>query len=800
MHIRTSRYLKSGNFRRNWPKCIALMLIVGSLTASSARADSCFRVGKEASSDEAKRHSTSRRVTLASPITVDASCEYTFDPAGVWHGDLAEHKNAESDFATLTLKLRAKGPAGGLPARPTSIFARKKSGAKGLAGAQIESIFLAGCTEYLLSTGRAFSLTVPVETQQPTISRGSGTDTCGASGLTLYFNPIDERTAPEVVRGGPWPNSLSRDKRDYTLKPGRWAIYGARSGSDIGYLVGRINSGSSYTPLRAGLLARKMASASNQGQWLRASWATGPLRFEPTSEKLRGSDLWAELRTAAAADALWLAKGTSEENAEPLGRLLLAENGNSIALPSSSVSEVMQRRYGPAGKYLVPTYEDWSGLRDDLQVCLAPRYESTRLASAGMVRLPTGSTCSALASLSAPLEAQLGGAAATGQICVRRRMAIMTSDGVKTQQKTSETCTPLPLGVPAESRSDFILAVTGDDIRYTGKPVLPLSMCADNQCQPLPADLWLPLRKSGLLEIRSGATAEQALASQGLTLLRLGVIDLATAWHPVGLYDPSDKPAADRWAELERDEPNVFTYLRRRHRLDFHLAVSPALTAAWNARADLPSQITEKIPVVGGVKGSFPGAKPSTFTAVVTRTAECPKDNAADLREKPLVDPENLLVDERFYVHLVQYQGEDKPYQCFARAGFRVAPRRSLSLVPQIRAGLFGDTQLMVFLTNRAALGVAQPLAYVYWRLVYGLGVDVSASLTAAGTFSKKELSRTGLGLSAAAVWGPEQDLPRLVSVGGMLHLATGTAGKQPIGSIFIACNLSSVFDIAGGR
>jgi hypothetical protein len=304
------------------------------------------------------------------------------------------------------------------------------------------------------------------------------------------------------------------------------------------------------------------------------------------------------------------------------------------------------------------------------------------------------------------------------------------------------------------------------------------------------------------VEIRRGGSTEQALASQGLTLLRLGVIDLGTAWHPVGLFTPDDEetPPANRWTALERDEPEVFTYLRRRHRLDFELESSPALTAAWNARTDLPSHMGQKVPVVGGVKGTFQGIRPATYVALVTLTAECPQDTAAEFREKPRVDPEKLLVDQRFYVHLAQYQGEDKSFQCVARAGFRVAHRHSLALVPQIRAGLFGDTQLVVFITNKAAMGVTLPLAYAYWRLVYGIGVDASVSLTTAGTFNKRELSRTGLGISAAAVWGPEQDLPRLVSVGGMLHLATGTADKQPLGSIFIACNLSTLWDAAGGR
>jgi hypothetical protein len=290
------------------------------------------------------------------------------------------------------------------------------------------------------------------------------------------------------------------------------------------------------------------------------------------------------------------------------------------------------------------------------------------------------------------------------------------------------------------------------------------------------------------------------LASQGLTLLRLGVIDFATAWHPVGLFTAQKKPPANRWTALEHDEPEVFTYLRRLHRLDFYLETSPTLAAAWNVRADLVSQMNEQVPIVGGVQGKFTGARPATFAALVSRSAECPKESAADWRKKPLVDPEKLLVDQLFYVHLAQYQGEDKPFQCVARAGFRVAERRSIPVVPRIRAGLLGDTQLMLFITSKPALGVALPLGYAYLRLVYGLGVDASVSLTAAGTFKKTELSRTGLGLSASAVWGPEYDLPRLISVGGMLHLATGTAHKQPIGSIFIACNLATLFDVAGGR
>jgi hypothetical protein len=164
------------------------------------------------------------------------------------------------------------------------------------------------------------------------------------------------------------------------------------------------------------------------------------------------------------------------------------------------------------------------------------------------------------------------------------------------------------------------------------------------------------------------------------------------------------------------------------------------------------------------------------------------------------MDPERLLPDQAFYVHLAQYSDDTTALRCIARAHMRVAPSRSLRATSQIRVGLLGDVQLQVFLTRPAAIGLSLPLVYGFWRWGYGFGLDASISLSTAITFDPSEVSRSGLMASTAIVWGPEHIAPRLLSFGVALHGATGTHNDNPFGSVYAAINVSSLVDLAGGR
>jgi len=775
-------------------------VLVSLSSVVQAATSSCFQLPDEEGADSNTRASSSKRVTLASRIVTSNQCDYALAPDGPWSSNKAVIKAGETDFVGLASELQ-KVAKSRSPEQLSSIFARVKSGKKTVSQVNIESVFLAGCTEYLLSDGRGFTLSVPVETQKPTITRGNGDDDCGVPQISLHFIPIQYEAALRVISSGPWASTLPSTKRKITLDPGGWAIYAAREESKTGYLVGRIHSTSSLTPLRIGM--RSFAANKEQKPWLYASWQSGSFGMEPATEGLYQSDNWAELRTAAAANLLWLAKRNpwSKEIA-PVGRLVLADEGKSIRLPSDAVTELMVERYGEPGRYLVPTLDDWKNVNQGLEVCLAPRYQVD--AQQGKIaELPAGSTCVALQTMSEPMSILGAGGAPTGQICVERGTSIITAFSASRGTQQQETCVPLPTEAKGSAKPDFLIASVGDSIRFSGSDGSKLFVCTDNKCAQMPkGDTRVVLDKPGLVELRYAENRDQANSIQGLTLLRLGVIDPATEWHPVGLYTSDKPPPPNRWTMLEYDEEDVFTYVRRDQALRFRFSTSSTVPAAFNARADLPSQITQDIPVIGQEKGKFPGTKPSTFVVLVTEEAKCPTEPAQKFRRSPQVDPDALLIDQVFYLHLAQYHGEDQPYRCISRAAFRVAANFSISATSIIRLGLLGDIQALLFATNPQAIGAALPLAYAYLRLVYGVGIDASLSLTAACTLLENDalLTRAGLGLSAALVWGPEAFAPRLVSIGGMLHATGGLGDDEPVASLFFGLNLSTLIDLAGGR
>ncbi|MBN1655862.1 MAG: hypothetical protein JXA30_19000 [Deltaproteobacteria bacterium] len=782
------------------PLVLALFSFLVSLSSvAQAATRGCFSLPDEEEAGLNMRASSSRRVTLASRILTDKQCEYALSPDGPWSGDSIIAKSGETDFVGLAAELQKK-LKGYFPERINTVFARQKAAKKIASQVNIESVFLASCTEYLLSEGRGFTLSVPIETQKPTITRSSGEDECGVPKLSLHFLPIQYDASLDLISSGPWASTLQSTKDKITLDPGGWAIYAARTESPTGYLIGRIHSTSSLTPLRIGM--RSFAAKTAQKPWLRPAWHGGSFRLEPATEGLLQSDNWAELRTAAAANALWLARSNpAEREPTPVGRLILADDGKAVALPTDTVTELMVDRYGEPGRYLVPTLDDWQAVSQGLEVCLAPRYQPDA-ALQPVSRLPSGSSCVGLGAMTEPMTIQAAGGALSGQICLSQGTSVMTAFNARRGSEQKESCVTFATQASGAAKPDFLIASIGDSVYFSGSGSSRLFICTDNRCASMPqGNTRVVLDKPGLVEVRLAESRDQANSIQGLTLLRLGVIDPATEWHPVGLYTSNKPPPSNRWTMLEYDEEDVFTYIRRDQELRFRFSTSSTVPAAFNARTDLPSQITQDIPVIGHEKGKFPGTKPSTFVALVTEDEKCPAEPAAKFRRSAQVNPDDLLIDQVFYVHLAQYHGEDQPYRCISRAAFRVAERWSISASSIVRLGLLGDTQAVLFVTREAALGLALPLGYAYLRLIYGVGIDASLSLTAASTLLEDDalLTRAGLGLSAALVWGPEAFAPRLVSIGGMLHAATGT-DDEPLASLYFALNLATLIDMAGGR
>ena len=165
----------------------AVALLVGLCAAAwpqtcAAAAPSCFKLAKKGPAS-----SGSQRVTLASAIRVRTDCEYALRPLGPWQAWAAAD---DLDFATLVRRLT---PESGLPdVPPTSVFARARAEPRGSKQRRLQSVFLAGCSEYLMSNGRSFAMRVPVETGLPTVDRLQSPDDCGAGDLSLHFVELDD--------------------------------------------------------------------------------------------------------------------------------------------------------------------------------------------------------------------------------------------------------------------------------------------------------------------------------------------------------------------------------------------------------------------------------------------------------------------------------------------------------------------------------------------------------------------------------------------------------------------------------
>lgn len=762
----------------------------------------CF--GVDAASDSAKapagaKASSARRITLASRLSISAECEYGPAPEGPW---VSGSKLAGvDDFASLLLRLLGQSggdDATGTTQAPAGVFARRADAGP---DAELESVFLAGECRYLLNAQHGLSLRVAQATQHPTFERLPSTEACGAAQLDFGFVELADSSsaAPAVVLRGPFGMLLAKGATRTALDPGSYAVYALRPGG-VGYLIGELRSGSSLTPLRAALHEQINAAPAQRKPWLRASWARGDLRLLPDSAALRDSASWVELRGAAQSGALWFASYDASKRPaySVLSKVLVDGQADALALPAAHVVARMRERYGSAGSHMVPTLGDWSAVTKGLSLCLQSHYEATPPSAASPV--PHDALCATLSSLLAPVSAQSAGIAVpSGQVCVKHYAHELSVQGSTVAEPVSDTCITLPSAGAADAL--LLPAATGDTLLLGAATTQGLLVCTDNHCEPAPA-AGTPLRlaKSGLVELRSGSDAEQARSAQGLTLLRLGVIDPARDWQPVGLYHAPGKPPDNRWSALDHDEPDVFSFVRGRDSLASALALSPALSAAWNAQAETAGLVVRQLPLVKPVVGTWASPKSAGMVLLATRQAQCSDKPAAALDGRDLVVPESLLVDEDFYVQLAVYEGEQLPYRCLARAHLRVAEHLSLRATSNLRAGLLGDTQALMFITNPPALGLAVPLVYARYRLVSGLGLDASGSLTVATALDHGALSRAGVGLSLAAYFGPERYAPRLLSLGVMLHAAGGSHPDKPLASVFLGLDVATLYDLVGGR
>lgn len=800
----------------------ALVVLAGLIllvpAAASGQEVACFRVAGE------EPGSVQHLVGLASVVRLSEECEYALSPGGSWTsaGALARR---DTDFLELLHHLRGGGAAGGAaPGDPRFIFARPRGATEDAGGraADLHTLILRYCAHYLLEEQLGFRV-VPYGAEEGLrIERtADAADRCDSDRIEL--RAVAGADGPQLLETEPDPaQTLAVNERALTLPHGEWSIFAARRGGGVALRVGVFRARRVVTPLQHYLRSVGLdpaAPGEAPGPLLAARWRPDEsgLLLVPTPEAQARDLLWPELRTAADAGFLWLTRTDLAGTEAPVvlgDATLAAGEPAALRVPDRPVAEHMTRRYGEAGEAMGPTLDDWAEIFSDLALCLTPNYYSGAVARPGTA-VPDPGSCAALSSLIALEEG--GGGRGAPRVCLHRGRQVMRADEASWEAGGGD---PLCLDLPGRGQPmPFRVAVVGDRVSFEGGDNGELCLLVDNR--PLEArDGECLLDRSGLLEVRQGG-GEGCTSRQALTRLRLPVIDPEREWHPVGLHTRRRGDAAcgeDEgsgvcpWRALRRDEPEVFAYVRPRSALEYRLSTSPAVAAAINREPEAPVLMSQDVPVLAGIEGDFEGARPPGIVAYASRDASCPTDRTYEelRRERPL-DPDSLVVDQVFHVYLLAVEDPEAPPHCLARSTYRVRHSRDLVNAHAGRwlgfeLGLLGDTRLAFYVTEPLALGVVIPVLYLRLALFpvrhhRFLALEIAGNLTVGMSFDEVAVSRAGASLSAALQLGIPRYLPRLLSVGVMLHGAAEThPSDNPIFSVYISLDLSTLVDLAGGR
>ncbi|MEZ4393810.1 MAG: hypothetical protein R3A48_22285 [Polyangiales bacterium] len=783
---------------------------------------SCFqRFAQPSSLAVGAARVTTMPVTLATTFHPSPGCVYGLAPDAARMVPLAD---AELDFAAVVEQL-SRGAS--LDASPHTIFARTRAGA----GA-VESVFRESCTDVLFSDGLAFEARVDTSTRLLHVRRRALSDTtrraanlsdCGASRVLLRFVALRDDAPPAFVARVPdeGAEDLALDRREIILgAPGRFAVYAARPSTPgdprPAVLVGRLALDSPLTELR-----RAMSTAAREDQpWFRAGWSGDRMVFS-RAQGTESDALWHEMVLAASSEQVWLADvPATSDDAHPRvhGALRVTAGRDGFVLPAGMVERAMRERYGRAGGAMSPNLREWETLRRGLQVCVAERYAHAPDA-ASPSRLPSDTRCARLASVTPAITLQSAQAAADaapatpGQLCLQRNLWRLTARGMVPERALPPQC--LTLG--ADPPSTLPLASVGDRASLAGAGQGHF-LCIENHCRPVVAEeggRGLRVWRAGLAELRRATSAEGALSRESLTLARFVAIDPLTDLHPVGLISGAPIPASETspedeaeradelrpgpWSTVPHDELDVFAYVRRRNALRLYLTTTPAGAGLWNTR-ERETVLTTQLPVAGGVQRSEGSPPGSGLVVLLTREATCPTEPSAGARARPAYDPDARVVDQTVHAFVARDLGAGEPFECVAHAAFRVREARAVAPTSWLHLGLLGDAQAAFFLADPVSFGVIYPVAYAQARLPVGFHLEGAVSATASVNFSDGELSRAGAGVSLALGWGPLGVAPRMISVGAMLHLATGSTDNNPWVSPYVALNLASILDALGGR
>ncbi len=775
----------------------ALALLTLAPASTAAAQDACFaRVGAPADRAQAL-------VSLSDTVRLSAGCEYGLAAAGPYVGP-GELAGREADFLEVHHRLVAAGqPSSG---DPRVIYARRRG------AGELQTLLLRYCAHYIIEEQLGFRVVPNAGSGGLRVERVRP----GGCEATLLELRVVSGVREGLLQGVAPEHTLATGVNVVDLPQGDWSIYAARPGSTVGLRVGVFRTQRVVTPLQNHL--RAVSSGQRGGPALLAArWEPdGPgMLLAPSDAALSRDLLWPELRTAADAGVLWLARRGEGERPVVLGVIgLEAGTPASVRLPDSAVRDTMRSIYGDPGEALVPTNDDWRAVFSDLAMCLTPSYHEAHPAPVGAM-VPQGSACAWLDGLA--VFAQLAGGVGDvpAEVCLRHAMQRVTIDGARQALPEEADCFRLPQPGTDEPEISRV-AVAGDLVTVDGHGLCVLVDGAP--LEPAEGTDGEYILQAGLLEVRQGGGPGCA-SPQALARLRMPVFDPVHEWHPVGLYSGASESemacsAAEGlvcpWRAIPHDESDVYAYVEPRQELTFRLSTS-APVAAVLSPANGDGALTQDVPMLAGVTGSFGGARPPAVFGWASRDEACPEQTYDELRARPPLDPDALLADATFNVFLLAYRGAEETPTCLARARFRSRPSRVLLAETVgdflgLELGLLGDTQAVVFANDPVAMGLMLPLAW--FRMTPGIrfiSLEIAANLVMGVAFPQgmvgAEPSRLGASLSWAISFGVPEYLPRILTVGGMLHGAADTSTiDDPILSFYVGLNLATLVDLAGGR
>ncbi len=730
-----------------WGGALLACLGFGHSTASAQAAQPrCF--GGEAVA--------SAPVVLGDRIQLDVDCEYSRDP--------------DEGFRTLRDRGSITSLLAGLgwnPGDQTTVYGRRRD-----LPAEVSSVFLHHCTDYLLQAGGAFSVAPAATPGALDVRRRAAS--CGAASVALQFTCRNSREGL-TAQLAPGADTVS-----LPVCQAGWDVQASAAGQPP-YALGRVAPGGE-TPLQAAMRAENTTL-------LRPSWdGERGFRFVPAGD----DDVWAELRTALAAGAVRVVRkrGATPRTAcddETAEEIPLVVTAGGVAFDEGWLAGRMNEQYGENGTRFAPTLGWLQALANESHLCMNASYGARGGASQGGAEPQRGAQTHIGRSFpEVAAVASIGERFATAEVCLTHRRVDVTPSGQvpRTDRDHDVECAPAP-------ETPLFVGLTGSSLRIPDGTVI----CSGRETVEAG-----PLTR-GFYDVRvatQGACAAPATVSLG----RVGIVDAGVDWIPRGVQrhsngaDAGDIPG---WQGVQVDDPNTFARSRRNDALTFELATPEGFAAAWNhPSTGAPTLLSRATPYVGASAGPGHSPLPAMYT-MITADPECPLSGEPTLRGAGESGP-----DEVVHVHLISDDGRGK--RCLARAAFKSWDPRVVGNVGnsdrrQLRIGFLGHASLGVFFSkpSPAAIGIALPIFYTDLHLNAGFVFELSVPVTASIAWEDGRASRVSPALMASMSWGWPEIAPRLITAGFAIHVPWPHPDDE-VYSFFVGVDITSLIELLGGR